>query len=164
MRRRLFTPALLSCPFVAVSKEASKAVFSPLSNEMRAQLLKQRAFVSSLLAKSFPGERLLGTKKDLLLLQRALDAKLLPKTATWELQALGVVFGDVLVATVPGLSWWQVTDEYGTDPTVRYRETTFQINALTTLSKRVEAGETVNVEQLAAKLTEFVLTQARTQR
>lgn len=164
MHRRLFTQALLLCPLASVSKETPKAVFSPLSKEMRAQLTKQRAFVSSLLAKSFPGERLSGTKNDLQLLQLALDAKLLPKTATWELQAFGVVFGDALVSTVPGLSWWQVTDEYGTDPTVRYRETTVQINALTTLSKRVEGGEAVNVEQLAAKFAEFVLTQAHTYR
>ncbi|MFZ2824685.1 DUF3806 domain-containing protein [Hydrogenophaga sp.] len=116
--------------------------------------------MSSLLAKRFPGEKLSGTKSDLQLLQQALDAKLLPKTATWELQALGVVFGDVLVSTVPGLSWWQVEDEYGTDPTVRYRETSVQINVMTALSKRVEGGEAVNVEQLAAKITEFVLKQA----
>ena len=101
-----------------------------------------------------------GTRKDLLLLQRVIDAKAIPKTSTWELQALGVVFGDVLVATIPGLAWWQVTDEYGTDPTVRYRETTVQINALTTLSKRVERGEPVDVEQLAEKISEFIQTQS----
>lgn len=56
-----------------------------------------------------------------------------------------------------------VTDEFGTDPTLRFKETTTQINALTMISKRVERDEPVSVqwlldktrEQLAVKEKEF---------
>jgi hypothetical protein len=41
-----------------------------------------------------------------------------------------------------------VTDEFGTDPTLRFKETPVQINALTMISKRVERGETVSVHRL----------------
>jgi hypothetical protein len=41
-----------------------------------------------------------------------------------------------------------VTDEYGTDPTLRYKNSSIQINALTMISKRVERGEEVNVAAL----------------
>jgi hypothetical protein len=41
-----------------------------------------------------------------------------------------------------------VTDEYGTDPTLRFKETTLQINALTIISKRVERDEPVSVQGL----------------
>jgi hypothetical protein len=41
-----------------------------------------------------------------------------------------------------------VTDEYGTDPTLRFKETTVQINALTMISKRVERDEAVNIFEL----------------
>ena len=41
-----------------------------------------------------------------------------------------------------------VTDEYGTDPTLRFKKTTFQINALTMISKRVERDEQVDVSGL----------------
>jgi hypothetical protein len=160
MRRRLLTSFIIALPLASIAQQAPKAVFAPLSREMQAGLTKQRAFVSALIASRFPGEKLAGARKDLLLLQRVIDAKAIPKTSTWELQAVGVIFGDVLVATVPGLAWWQVTDEYGTDPTVRYRETTVQINALTTLSKRVEGGEPVDVEQLAERISEFIRTQS----
>ena len=41
-----------------------------------------------------------------------------------------------------------VMDEYGTDPTLRYKELTLQINALTMISKRVERDESVNLVKL----------------
>jgi len=41
-----------------------------------------------------------------------------------------------------------VTDEYGTDPTLRFKSTTVQINALTMISKRIVRDETVNLDQL----------------
>ena len=41
-----------------------------------------------------------------------------------------------------------VTDEFGTDPTLRFKSTTVQINALTMISKRIEKDETVNLDQL----------------
>ena len=123
-------------------------------------MAKQRAFVSSLVAKRFPGERITRSKRDFRLLQRILDGKLLAPTSTWELQALGVVFGDALVAERPGLSWWQVTDEFGTDPTLRYQMTSLQINALTMLAKRVERGEAVDVEHMVEWVDEFIRTRA----
>ena len=83
-------------------------------------------------------------------------AGLLRSNQTWELQALGVVLGDAMISSIPGLAWWSVTDEFGTDPTLRYRETTLQFNALTIISKRIERGEIVNVKELANLTAEHV--------
>ena len=47
-----------------------------------------------------------------------------------------MVFGDVLASEVP-LRWVMVTDEFGTDPTLRLKETTLQVNTLTMISKRL---------------------------
>jgi hypothetical protein len=55
--------------------------------------------------------------------------------------------GDVLASELP-LRWVIVTDEFGTDPTLRFKQTTVQINALTMISKRVERDETVNLTYL----------------
>ena len=41
-----------------------------------------------------------------------------------------------------------VTDEYGPDPPLRFKETTLQVNALTMISKRLENGETVNLSEM----------------
>jgi hypothetical protein len=69
------------------------------------------------------------------------------KSQTYELQSLGVAFGDVLTSELP-LRWVMITDEYGTDPTLRFKETTVQINAITMISKRVERDEPVRVSEL----------------
>ncbi len=82
--------------------------------------------------------------------------KIIAKDKTWELQSLGIVLGDALTGSVDGLAWWEVTDEYGTDPTLRYKETTLQINALTMISKRVEDGEECDVAHMAAQVTDFI--------
>jgi hypothetical protein len=47
-----------------------------------------------------------------------------------------------------------VTDEYGTDPTLRFKKTTIQINALTMISKRVEMDEPVSLRWLLDKTRE----------
>jgi hypothetical protein len=47
-----------------------------------------------------------------------------------------------------------VTDEFGTDPTLRLKKTTIQINALTMISKRVERDEPVSVRWLLDKTRE----------
>ena len=38
-----------------------------------------------------------------------------------------------------------ITDEYGSDPTQRFKKTSININALTMISKRVERDEPVDV-------------------
>ena len=89
----------------------------------------------------------LGTAADLPVLQRLIDDKVFSQTQTYELQSLGVAFGDVLATELP-LRWVVVTDEYGTDPTLRFKATTVQINVLTMISKRIERGENVNLREL----------------
>lgn len=76
-----------------------------------------------------------------------IDDKVFRKTQTYELQSLGVAFGDVLATELP-LRWVMVTDEYGTDATLRFKATTVQINALTMISKRIERGQDVNLREL----------------
>ena len=79
------------------------------------------------------------TQGDLPLLQRLLDDRLFMKSQTYELQSLGVAFGDVLTSEF-SLRWVMITDEYGTDPTLRFKNTSTNINALTMISKRVLSG------------------------
>ena len=58
-----------------------------------------------------------------------------------------MVFGDVLVSELP-LRWVMITDEYGTDPTLRFKNTSLNINPLTMICKRVESDEPVDVFRL----------------
>jgi len=116
--------------------------FSELSKDDAAQLEQQRAVVAAA-AKRSGTASLIGTKSDLPVLRRLIDDKVFKKSQTYELQCLGVAFGDVLTSELP-LRWMMVTDEYGTDPTLRFKKTTVQINALTMISKRIERDEHVD--------------------
>lgn len=49
-----------------------------------------------------------------------------------------------------GLTWVAVEDEFGRDPALRDQGSTIVIFPLTTISKRVERGETVDIRNLFA--------------
>jgi Domain of unknown function (DUF3806) len=121
--------------------------FTELSDSDRARLDRQRAVVATFARQKYGTAGLTKTAADLPVLQRLIDDNAFNKTQTYELQSLGVAFGDVLASELP-LSWTMVTDEYGTDPALRYKDKPVNINALTMISKRIERGEAVNLLQL----------------
>lgn len=124
--------------------------FSELRPEDKQLLDQQRAVIARLAKQRYGTPALTKSKKDIPILQRLLDDKAIKKSQTYELQSLGVVFGDVLASEFP-LRWVMITDEYGTDPTLRYKDTSVNINALTMISKRVERDEPVDVSELLRK-------------
>lgn len=121
--------------------------FSELSHEDVASLDRQRALVAAAAKQRYSVLGLARTKADLPVLQRLIDDRAFTKTQTYELQSLGVVLGDVMASELP-LRWMMVTDEFGTNPTLRYKDTTIQVNALTMISKRIERDEKVSVSRL----------------
>jgi hypothetical protein len=66
---------------------------------------------------------------------------------TWKLQALGVAFGDSLAQKLM-LEWVTIEDEYGCDPALNWPGTSILSFPLTTISKRIERGEEVDVQEL----------------
>jgi hypothetical protein len=142
----VLTMGLLGSLF-GFSKKDNSPKFAKLTQTDAAQLEKQRAVISAEAKRRYGTLGLTKTKEDLVVLQRLLDDRAFAKTQTYDLQCLGVVLGDVFVSELP-LKWVMVTDEYGTDPTLRFKNTTIQINALTMISKRAEKDEAVDVSQL----------------
>jgi hypothetical protein len=126
---------------------APEPKFAELSREDSARLEQQRAIVAAAAKRRYGTTALTRTKRDLPVLQDLIDDGVFKKSQTYELQSLGVAFGDVLASELP-LRWVMVTDEFGTDPTLRFKRTTVQINALTMISKRVERDEPVNLLEL----------------
>src|ERR1700693_4519273 len=104
--------------------------FNDVSSEGRKQLEAERGIVVAAAKQRYGVSTLGKTVADLSVLQRLIDDRVFSKSQTYELQSLGIVFGDVLASELP-LRWVMVTDEYGTDPTLRFKDTTVQINALT---------------------------------
>lgn len=127
-------------------KPASEPRFTELAQSDEARLEQQRAVVAAA-AKRYGTGSLSRRTSDLPILQKLIDDRVFKKSQTYELQCLGVVFGDVLSSELP-LRWVMVTDEFGTDPTLRFKKTTIQINALTMISKRIERDEPVDISRL----------------
>jgi hypothetical protein len=144
----------------AMASNPPSAKFRQLPPQEEARLDEHRAFVRELMRQHFPGTNLTGKDADFVVLQKIVDSKLIKVDETWKLQSLGVVFGDALVSYIEGLSWCEVTDEYGTDVTLRYCETSLQANALTMISKRVEDRRDIDVKALADWLKKSILEKA----
>ena len=139
--------SLNGCNWMSSGPKFSEPKFEALSTEDSARLERQRAVVAKAAEQRYGVARLTGTKDDLPILQRLIDDHVFAKSQTYELQCVGVAFGDVLTSRYP-LKWVMVTDEYGTDPTLRYMTTKIQLNALTMISKRIERDEQVDVARL----------------
>ena len=80
-------------------------------------------------------------------LQALLNADVFSPEQTYELQSMGIVFGDVFVQDM-GFHWIIVEDDYGRDPAVKFRDTSVLLFPLTMISKRIEQGETIDVIDL----------------
>lgn len=66
---------------------------------------------------------------------------------TIKLQCLGITFGDALEQML-GLEWRMVEDEYGRDPALVQIGTSIVVFPQSTISKRIEVGEVVDVYEL----------------
>lgn len=104
------------------------------------------------LVKDIAGENPDGGLADLALIQRVLDSRQIEPEATYELQSLGLLLGKVFVNENAEYDWWVVEDEYGRDPAIRLGETALLIFPLTFISKRVEDGETLDIQEFYSGL------------
>ena len=78
------------------------------------------------------------------LIDTILRNKWIAPDETLKLQCLGVTFGDALVEKL-GLAWVAVEDQYGRDRALALEGTSILVFPLTSISKRIERGEEVEV-------------------
>lgn len=134
------------CPRKART-EAPAGAMAALSPEEVALLDERRAVIQDEATQRYHAEPLTRTKADLPILQRLLDDHVFAKNQTYQLQCLGVVFGDVLATELP--LWWVRASDHGKSwPTLRYKETTAQVDALNIISSRIEHDEKVILKDL----------------
>jgi hypothetical protein len=125
---------------------AGQSVSDPTPEDLD-QLAQQRAVIEAFLPDEPSREKYRTTAGKLGLLRALLRAGTFLPTQTWELQSMGVVMGDALVQEL-GLRWVIVEDEYGRDPALAVPGKTLLLYPLTMISKRVEAGRSVDVFEL----------------
>jgi hypothetical protein len=125
-----------------------------LTNDLAEHNEKQRAWVKGHFTDD-ADSKYAPLEGKLRLLDAIISQKFIHPDETWKLQSLGITFGDALVQQL-GLEWVTVEDEYGRDPAVRYPGTNVLVFPLTTISKRIEGGEIVDVYELFNGLCEVI--------
>lgn len=116
----------------------------PLSADLAAEMDARREWVWTSVSADAPLDR--SDNRTALSVIAALVAEVRPDE-TWKLQSLGIVFGDVL-ARVTDAEWVQVDDELRSDPALRFGGPHDLAFPMTMISKRMEAGEDVDVLEL----------------
>lgn len=119
-----------------------------LNEQDAARLVTQRAVIEKYLGNSPDNlSKYKAVAGKLGLLRALLDQNVFKATQTYELQCMGIIFGDALVQHI-GLEWKAVEDEYGRDPCLQLPGSTVVLFPLTMISKRIERGEKVDVFNL----------------
>lgn len=117
-------------------------------------LTKQREIIDSL-ARSELGRPVRGNKSDLELLQRFVDRGLIPSHEIQDLQALGVILGDVYVQEYQ-LVWRSYEDEKGYSRAVCVEGTTNCLFPITMLSRRISGGLVPDVDEIYNNAVELI--------
>ena len=95
------------------------------------------------LGRQFNGDRNL----DLELLQALLDKQLVRPDQVRELQAMGVIMGDLLAAEL-GMRWVLYEDNVGRSRALRYQESDTLLFPITMIARRREAGNMTSVVEI----------------
>jgi hypothetical protein len=134
----------------AVANAQPEARISDLSQLDRQFMAQQRETLDNL-ASSNLGRRFSGNKEnDLQILQLLLDRRLIRADQTRELQAMGVIMGDLL-ATDLGMHWVIYEDNQGRSRALRYRQSQEYLFPITMISRRQEAGNDTPVAAVYQK-------------
>jgi hypothetical protein len=152
---------LFALASVASGQFGNKPKIEPLDSKSRKELEAQRELVARL-GRRYVGSRLSGTSlDDLRIVQRLFDRHpprdqalvlshndITPeKSRLYEMQALGVVVGDVMAHNFD-LEWVVFEDQYGRSRALNVKGTTDLVFPVTMISKRYEVSLPVNVRAL----------------
>jgi hypothetical protein len=123
--------------YSAYSLAQDEPEISELTYLDRGFMQQQRELINDIaatnLGRQFSGEKI----RDLDLLQTLLDRGLVKPDQTRELQAMGLILGDLLAADL-GLNWVIYEDELGRSRALRYADTDNYLFPMTMIARRIE--------------------------
>lgn len=128
----------------------TELVISELSNidlqYMAGQRNSLQEIATTYLGRSFSGER----DRDLDLLQTLLDKGLVRNHQTEQLQAMGIIMGDLLLKEL-GMQWVVYEDKAGRSRALRLQVTDTYLFPITMIARRREVGNTATVHSIYNK-------------
>ncbi len=120
----------------------------------------ERQWVQALI-KGFDSDVVLSkTKSDLPTLQTIIENGPYTESPANELVVIGTTYGDIL-ATELGLHWVVVTDEYGTDIGLQYKNSEIYLFPRDMIVKRFEQGEEIDLSFMFEELVKVVSEKAK---
>ncbi len=122
-----------------------KEQVTPLTDQDVALFNEMRAGLRSLITQGVDAYDTVGGK--LAIIDATLRDSKFDRTNIWLLQALGLTFGDALAEQL-GMTWAIVTDAQGRVPALVLPGTSLKLFAFTTIKKRIDADEPVEVSPL----------------
>ncbi len=148
MLKTLLAACLLCLSTLAIAEEERQ--ISDLGMLDRWFMDSQRQLMDEIVRNNF-GSRFRGEKgSDLALLQRILDEGLVKGDQTRELQAMGVIIGDLLAADLD-MHWVVYEDNVGRSRALRYRETESYLFPMTMISRRRAVDNMDSVREIYDK-------------
>jgi len=139
--------------------DQDEQIISGLTGADVAALAQHRSLIESYLGNEESRRKFEEPVGKLGLLRALLENKVFSPEQTYELQSMGVVLGDVFAQDL-GMEWIVVEDSFGRTLALRYPNTTIILYPITMISKRIEAGERVDVfdmyNSLAAEVDEIL--------
>ena len=124
----------------------NKPDISEITTADRTELERQRRIVSNIIDQNFGSITLQGSVSELRYLQKIIDRKLIDRNDSYDLQALGVILGDIMAANL-SLRWVVIDDQYGRSRALKHSSGKLFF-PVTMISRRVSAGLSVNVESI----------------
>jgi len=145
--------ALLLLATAALAQDGPK--IGELSYLDRQYMAQQRDSMKALAAEQL-GRYFNGDKdNDLQILQLMLDRRLVRPGQTRELQAMGVIMGDLLAADLD-MHWVIYEDAQGRSRALRYRESNEYLFPITMISRRQEADNHTPVAEIYQKAHDII--------
>lgn len=154
---RLTLPALLACllGFSLGAAAQSPPRIDELSYLDHQYMEQQRTLLEDLARRNY-GSGFSGDKeRDLKLLQDMLDDRVVRPDQTRELQAMGLIMGDLLAEDL-GMHWVVYEDSKGRSRALRYLQTDNYLFPVTMISRRREAGNDKPVVEIYQKAYDII--------
>jgi len=151
----------LAAPGFGAEPADNKMVFSPLPAKSLAALNAQRAWVDALARRICGKPTGVDARTRVAVLQCLFDKHAVDHDDETGWSAVGVAFGDALVAAHAGLEWRQVEDSYGVAASLQYKRKKIEVAPIDMVLKRIDRGDTIDFDDLVRATGEAIEQQLR---
>jgi hypothetical protein len=151
MKSLAYLPFMVLLALLAMPTAAKDAVeISDLGYLDKQYMQQQRDTINDLASRNFGNGFNGDTGHDIDLLQRMLDRKVVLPSQTQELQAMGIILGDLLANDLD-LQWVVYEDKLGRSRALRYRQAEEYLFPVTMIARRREANNLKSVAEIYQK-------------